>query len=109
MIDQTKDVPVFLDSGWLTYLGVMAISFWAGLTSYLQKKKKFILWDFLAHISSASFAGLMAYFACAPMGINGPLVGVVCGVSAHMGTPALIKLLMKFKMVRNLLAEDKKE
>lgn len=104
-IDQKETV--FAHSGWMTYLGVMAISLWGGVVSYLEKRPKFSWQAFLAHLSSSSFAGMMTFFACEYAGVKGPLTGVLCGVAAHMGTPALIALAMKLKVVRNLLAEEK--
>lgn len=95
-----------LQSGVLTYLGIMVISLWAGLVSYFEKKEAFAWYAFIAHLSSASFAGMMAFFACDYAGVSGPLMGVVCGVSAHMGTPALIKLAMKLKVVKGFFASD---
>lgn len=88
-----------------TYIFVIWISVWAGIVSFFESKKTFALLPFLAHISSASFAGMMAFFGCEYAGISGPLTGVVCGVAAHMGTPALIRLAMKLKVVRNIFEE----
>lgn len=99
-----------LQSGVMTYIGVMGISIWAGITSYFDKKEKFKWSGFIAHISSASFAGMMTFFGCDYAGISGPLMGVLCGVSAHMGTPALINLAMRSKLVRGfLVSPDDKE
>ncbi len=109
MIDgfDQKETVVFSSSGWLTYAGVLAISLWGGVVSYFNRKGKFSWQTFIAHLSSSSFAGMMTFFACEYAGISGPLTGVCCGVAAHMGTPALIKLAMRLKVVRNLLADDK--
>lgn len=106
-LDQ-KDT-VFLHSGWLTYLAVFVISIWGGMVSYLGRKGEFSWRKLFAHLTSASFAGMMTAFGCEYAGISGPLMGVLCGVAAHMGTPALIRLAMKLKVVREFFAEDKKD
>jgi NhaP-type Na+/H+ or K+/H+ antiporter len=96
----------FLRSDWLTYLGVMGISFWGGIVSYLDKREPFNWRNLTAHISSSSFAGMMTFMACEYAHISGPLTGVLCGVAAHMGTPALIALAMRLKVVRELLGKE---
>lgn len=93
------------NSEWLTYLGVVAVSIWGGIVNYMNSKTKFTWASLFAQISSSSFAGLMAGFACQYANIAGPLMFVLVGVSAHMGTPALIKIAKKFKVVRDLLDE----
>lgn len=104
-VEQHKDSLVF-HSGWIPYLGVMAISLWGGLVSYFEKRTKFSWMTLFAHLLSSSFAGMMTFFGCEYAGISGPLTGVLCGVAAHMGTPALIRLAMKLKIVREVLAEQ---
>lgn len=106
-VESHKDSFLFT-SGWVTYVWVLAISIWGGLVSYLGKRKKFTWAGLVAQLSSSSFAGMMTAFACQYAGISGPLMGVLCGVAAHMGTPALIQLAMRFKPVRAML-EDKLE
>lgn len=103
-LDSTKDQ--ILHSDWLTYLGVMAVSFWGGVTSYFEKKEPFCWRNMFAHLSSSSFAGLLTFMACEYAHISGPLTGVLCGVAAHMGTPALIALAMKLKIVRDVLGKE---
>lgn len=105
-VGQHKDSFVH-GSGWLPYLGVVAISLWGGLVSYFEKKTKFSWLTLFAHLLSSSFAGMMTYFACESAGISGPLTGVVIGVASHMGTPAMIRLAMKLKIVRNVLEGNK--
>ena len=97
---------VFFNSGWLTYLGVLAISTWGGVVSYMNSSTKFSWASLFAQLSSSSFAGLMAYWGCQYSGISGPLTGVLIGVASHMGTPALINLAMRFKPVRNFLSDE---
>lgn len=89
----------FLTSGYVTYLWVMGVSIWGGLVSYAEKKEPFNLVRLLAHLSSSSFAGLMTFYLCQYGNVPEPLTGVFCGVAAHMGTPALLKM----KIVRQFL------
>jgi hypothetical protein len=90
----------FLNSGLVTWGWVVGVSVWGGLVSYFEKKEKFSFVSFVGHLTSASFAGLMTYLLCQYGGVPGPLTGVCCGVAAYMGTPALVALAMKLKVVR---------
>ena len=104
-VDPHKGQEFFANSEWLTYLMVLGISIWGGAVSYFERGRKFSWRTFIAQISSSSFAGLMVLYSCQYAGIKGPLIGVLCGVAGHMGTPALIKLAMKLKIVRDALGE----
>ena len=108
MIDnlEPKD-GLFFGYGWLTYLGVLVISFWGGIVSYMNRQITFSWVSLVAHLLSASFAGLMTFFACEYAHITGPLVGVLCGVASHMGTPALIALFMKMPVVKGFFENTK--
>lgn len=90
---------------WLTdneavaYLWVAGTTFWGGLVSYFDKNEPFQWRNFIAHLSSAAFASLMVALLCQATNVNGPIMGVLCGVAAHMGTPGIMKLLKKNKTV----------
>lgn len=95
-----------LDSWWFTYLWVLGVSLWGGVVSFFEKKGEKFTWARLfAHLSSASFAGMMTFYVCQYGKVPEPLIGVFCGVAAHMGTPALLRL----KIVRNFFDKDKEE
>lgn len=96
----------FLNTGLITYAWVLGISIWGGVTSYFEKKEPFSWMNLFAHLCSSSFAGLMTYFLCQYGEIPGPLTGVLCGVASHLGTPALIKLAMKLKFVKQFFEDD---
>lgn len=100
-VDAPKDG--LFTSGWITYAGVLGISIWGGLVSYFERKGKFSWKNLTAHLMSSAFAGMMVYMGCEYAGISGPLAGLLCGVSAHMGTPALIAIAKKSKTVRVFL------
>lgn len=97
---------LFLNSEWLTYLSVVAISIWGGLVKYMSNKENFSWRSLVAAVMSSSFAGMMVLLACQYAGITGPIVGVMCGISGHLGTPALIKLASKLKIVRDALGAE---
>jgi hypothetical protein len=103
------DKEPFVNSGIVTYAWVIGISLWGGIVSYFDKKEPFNMVRLIAHLSSSSFAGLMTFFLCQYGNMPGPLTGVLCGVAAHMGTPALIKLAMRLKYVRQFFAESPDE
>lgn len=96
----------FFNSEYATYLTVAIATIWGGLVSYYDKMTTFSWKHLLAHLSSSSFAGFITALLCQSAGIDGPLVGVFAGVAAHMGTPALIKLMMKNPTVKRFFGED---
>lgn len=108
MIDKSP-LDYFNNGELLTYLWVIAVSFWGGMVSYFDKMKKFSWKNLAMHLSSSSFAGLMTFLLCQSAGITGPLAGVFCGVAAHMGTPALIKLLMRNGTFSKIFGEKEKD
>lgn len=92
---------------WLTYLGVIAISFFGGLVSFFEKKEEKFSWiSLFAHSLSAVFAGFLTYLGCQYMHITGPLVGIVCALAGHFGTPALLAFAAKLKIVQNVLEKE---
>lgn len=95
----------------VTYLWVAGTTFWGGLVSYFDKKEPFSWRKFFAHLSSSAFASLMVALLCQATGVTGPMMGVLCGVAAHMGTPAIIKLMMKNKSIKAFFdfEEEKKD
>src|ERR1044071_1358895 len=92
---------------WGAYIGVLALSIWGGIVRFLGDKEAFSWRSLVAQISSSSFAGMMTFFACQYTHVPGPLVGVLCGVAGYIGTPALLALAMKLKMVKNFLQTTK--
>jgi hypothetical protein len=95
-----------LDYGWITYLWVVGVSLWGGVVSFFEKKDEpFSGVRLFAHLSSASFAGMMTFYICQYGNVPEPLTGVFCGVAAHMGTPALLRM----KVIRQFLDKESKE
>lgn len=99
-------VPVSMISDYMTYIIVAITTIWGGLVSYFNNAKKFSWRRLFTHLSSSSFAGMVTGFLCQAAGVDGPLMFALCGVSAHMGTPALIQLLMRSKYVKKFVGEE---
>ena len=93
-----------LTSDVIVYIWVMGVSLWGGLVSFLEKDAPFTWAKLFAHLTSASFAGLMTYYLCQASNVPEPLTGVFCGLAAHMGTPAL----MRMKIIRQFLDKGEK-
>lgn len=97
----------FTNSGYITYLWVIGVSLWGGLVSYFEKQdEKFSVKKLSAHLLSASFAGFLTFMLCDYGHIAGPLTGVFCGVSAHLGTPALLRTRFIRKFLESEFEED---
>ncbi len=89
---------------WITFVSALG-----GVVSYFNKYSTFHVAKFLAHLSSSAFAGLMTGLLCMHAGVTGPLQYVACGVAAHMGTPAVIKLLMRNRFLKDFFGKDEKD
>lgn len=98
----TKSPLTIFNSEVISYLWVIGVSLWGGLVSYFEKREKFDWLNLFAHLMSSSFAGLLTFWLCTYTNAPGPLTGVFCGIAAHMGTPALLKM----KIVRQFLDKE---
>lgn len=97
------------ESEWITYLWVFGMSIWGGMVSFFDSKEQFSWVRLAAHLTSSSFAGMMMFYLCQYMHVPEPLTGMACGVAAHMGTSALVKLLMKSKALKSVFESEDKE
>jgi ABC-type Fe3+-siderophore transport system permease subunit len=95
-----EQVPQLFSGEVATYLWVAGATFWGAVVSYFDKAQHFNWRKLFAHFSSSAFAGLMTFLLCKASQIDGPLMGVLCGIAAYMGTPAIIKLLMRHKAIK---------
>jgi len=93
------------DSWWFTYIWVLAISLWGGAVAFFEKKEPFTWVRLFVHLLSSSFAGMMTFYICQYGNVPEPLIGVFCGVAAHMGTPALLRM----KIISQFLDRGKVE
>jgi CHASE2 domain-containing sensor protein len=106
VVDQVSTFLNFNSEVW-TYIWVFGVSLWGGVVSYFEKKEPFSWLHLFAHLSSASFAGMMTYFVCDYGHVPGPLIGVFCGIAAHMGTPALLKMKIFRRLLETQFEDDK--
>lgn len=94
----SKEVVVMLkeqiiDSWWFTYAWIIVISLWGGMVSFFENKDEKFSWlRLFAHLLSASFAGMMTFYICQYGNVPESLTGAFCGIAAHFGTPALLKM-----------------
>lgn len=95
-----------LPADWPTYLSMFGISVLAAFTSIFASKEPISWRNVAASVTSSGFAGMLAGFACQAMALSMPVTYAVVGVAAHMGTPALIALAMRLKVVRDVLGKD---
>ena len=101
--------PQIFSSEVLTYLWVLGVSLWGGAVSFFDERAtleketgmfvKVSLTKLLVRVSSAGFAGFITLYLCQAAHMPDALTGAVVGISAHLGTPAFMKL----KVIQNLL------
>lgn len=99
----------FFNSEMWTFLWVFGVSLWGGIVSYFERKEPFSWRRLLVHSCSASFAGMMTYFVCQAGNVPGALTGAICGLAAHMGTPALVSALKRLPLIKNVIDLENKE
>ena len=50
----------------------------------MRKGQKMSLWEHISHILMSWFVGLLAYFACEYIGIDGSARGIIIGISSYL-------------------------
>lgn len=83
----------------LPFLYAVVLSVWGGFVQYANRVRAGERWSWtsmLLDLVVCSFAGLIAFFACQSVGINGWQAAIVIAVTAHEGTRA-IGLLVQFR------------
>lgn len=98
----------FINSEYATYVTVGIATIWGGLVSYYDKMTTFSWKKLTVHMLSAGFAGFIVALIAQAGGLGVPAVGALAGIAAHMGTPAILKLLMKNPTVSKFLGEEAK-
>lgn len=107
--EKAVEKPPQINSDLLTYLWVLGVSIWGGCVSFFDGRaereketgipEKFS-WQALAvKILSAAFAGLITMYLCQASNLPTAATGAIVGISAHLGTPALMKL----KFIKNII------
>lgn len=76
-----------------TYLYVMGLAILGGLVKYLNRTDKFRMWVLVRDLITAGFCGLLTFWMCEWMNIEGPLSAVLIATSGLMGT----RLLREFE------------
>ena len=80
-----------------TYLWVLALSAWGGISHNIERikkgeLKKFRFVDLIYDIVVSGFIGILTFWLCEYANLDGALSAVFIGVSAHMGTRAIAPL-----------------
>jgi len=96
----------FINSEYATYITVGLATVWGGLVSYYDKMTTFSWKKLFIHMMSAGFAGFIVALLAQTAGLSVPAAGALAGVAAHMGTPALINLLMKHPTVKKFFGDQ---
>jgi hypothetical protein len=89
---------------WLSYLWVIIMSIWGGAASYLAKLRRgeprpFRILELFAEVTISGFVGIVTFFLCEWAGFNQLFTAAAVGVTAHMGSRALMLLEPAFMRV----------
>ena len=81
----------------VTYLGVLVVSGWGGVVSWLQRRRSgstrpFSLIELIGEVATASFCGLIAFWLCQEAHLSKYLTAAITGVAGHMGSRGLFLL-----------------
>lgn len=86
------------DFGYVTYLWVVLLSLWGGITSYVSKMKsgvsRFNLMEIFGEMIVSGFAGVMTFYVCVAAHTPEVVTAVAVGISGHMGARAIYGLEM---------------
>jgi hypothetical protein len=97
----------FLNNEYTAYLTVALATVGGGLVSYFDKMTTFSWKKLAISMLSSAFAGFIVALLAQAAGLSVPVVGAMAGVAAHMGTPAMIQLLMKNPAFKKFVGEEK--
>jgi hypothetical protein len=84
MIDKNP----FTDS-WSNIAYAVGLAILGGLVKYLNKEPKFKAWTLIRDLVTAGFCGLLTFWMCEWMNIEGPLSAILIAASGLMGTRLL--------------------
>ena len=102
-----------LGHDWLTYVGVLAVSGWGGVVSWIQRRRSgearpFSFVELIGEIATASFCGLIAFWLCQEAQISKYATAAITGVAGHLGSRGLFLLeraLLRRYLPPELVAE----
>lgn len=100
MATQAEDTMIDKDPlsyEWLTYLWVLVVSLWGGVSNYVKRMTgnetvAFSLAELVGDITISGFVGLITFFLCESAQIDRMLSAAIIGISAHMGSRSLFML-----------------
>lgn len=86
----------------LTYLWVMALAAWGGISSYIRRVRegraeKFSFMELVGEIVISGFTGVITFWLCELAGFPGLLTAAFVGISGHMGSRAIALMEDSFK------------
>ena len=92
----------------LEYLTAIIAAMCGGLTRALNKKDKRQLqvWRILIEIFASGFVGWMFLYACQIAKLEGPYIGLVCGISGWLGPQVLGFLWNKVAKILNIEIQE---
>ena len=82
---------------WITYLWVLALSVWGGVTHNIRKLRKgviarFSLSELVGDVAISGFIGVLTFWLCEAAGFNQLWSAFLIGITSHMGTRGLMAL-----------------
>lgn len=107
IVTEAAGGPRAVDLG--TYLGVLAVSSWGGVVSWIQRRRSghaapFSFAELIGEMCTAGFCGILAFWLCQAAAMNEWITAAIVGVSGHTGSRGLF-LLQRALMHRYLPAE----
>jgi hypothetical protein len=98
-----------LPDGYAYYVLILILSFWGGVSYYLNKVRNGAKFDTLGLIVDtviSAFVGLITFFFCAYLQLDNYLTAGLVGVSSHLGTRAIV--LFEIWLMQRYGIQDKK-
>jgi len=81
----------------LTYIWVLILSLWGGITHHIKKVKngviaRFSISELIGDLFIAGFIGVLTFYLCEYAQFDKMLTAFLVGISSHMGTRGLMML-----------------
>ncbi|MDD2885284.1 MAG: phage holin family protein [Dechloromonas sp.] len=81
----------------ITYVWVIVLSLWGGVSGYVRKMKlglisRFSFVELIGEIVLSGFVGVVTFWLCEWSGINPLLSAALIGISSHMGSRAIFMM-----------------
>lgn len=102
----------YIKHGDWTSAGLTVLAGLGGLLAYAvktQEKAEPFLWrKALVQFASSAFVGYLIYGVCLHLGVDGLLLGPICGVFGWLGATATFQVIKRFAFDKLGISEDKK-